>query len=358
MQARYQIRLYNISGAQVAVLDNWDNLEINKNVNGFHDHVLQMDLDDERVQYFTTDALLRIMRRIPGESWYEEYCGFHRTPHKTISEKGKKQFVSYGRGLVDLLRRRSLGYYATSAFGIKSGPGETVMKEFVNENAGPGANNALRLSNGVTLGLSIEGDSGRGDNWFGQRSYRNLLELLQEIALATDVDFDVVYLGANLFEFRCYYPCLGTDRTTTVKFAPELGNMDQPNYSKSRTEEGNVVFALGSGEGTSRHTLVRSTAAVGDSPWNRSEIICDARQEDTYNALNTAALEALEAAQAREEFNFQVIQTPGLQYGKDYFLGDLITARFEDVISVKKIVGIKIQVSEGKERIAAEFADL
>jgi hypothetical protein len=354
MQGRYQIRLFNTSGAQVAVLDHWDNLEINKNLNGLHDHVLSFDLDDPRVDMFTLDSIVQVLRKYSGGNWYEEYCGFHRTPHRTISEKGRKQFVSYGRSLVDLIRRRTIAYFATTAYTLKSGPGETVIKSYVNENAGPLATDPPRHTDGVTTGLSIEGDLGRGTNWFGQRSYRNLLEVVQEIALATGVVFEVVYTDNATFEFTVREK---TANLTNLVFAPEMGNMAQPNYSYSRSEEGTVAIALGAGEDVSRNILVVTNSRLGDSPWNKCEMSVDARQEDTYNGLLSAAEEELVRSSAKENFSFLTLQTPSTMYGRDYNLGDTITARFGSVQTTKLITQVKIQVREHKENIQIGFSD-
>ena len=132
-QARYQVRLHDTSGALVAVFGDWQNLEVNLNVNSFHDHVFQLRGDDERRDYFTTDSIFRVLRRTQELDWYEIYTGFTRTEQDSISEKSRQIFTTYGRGLVDLLHRRTIAYFATTAFTLKSGPGETVLKSYVAE---------------------------------------------------------------------------------------------------------------------------------------------------------------------------------------------------------------------------------
>lgn len=350
--------MQNTSGQQVAVFDNWRNLEVNRNVNGFDDHVLVLNGDDPRVDLFTPDSIVVVRRKVEGEDWYTEYEGFHRTSQRDISESSQKIFTSYGRGFVDLLRRRIIAYHATTAYTLKGDPGETSMKEHVNENAGPAATVAnTRLLNGITTGLTIEPNLARGTNWFGDRAYRNLLEVLQEIAKATGVDFDVIRTGDVTFEFRCYYPQRGTNRTSTVIFSPKGHSMVQPTYSLSRVEEVNTVVALGDDTATSRKTLVLDTTETVSSPWNQCEAAHDARQETTYNGLTTAAQYELEHAKAKEEFTFKVMQTHSLRYGRDYFLGDIVSAEMDNILKTRKISGVKIRVSEGKETIDFEFTN-
>ena len=59
----------------------------------------------------------------------------------------------------------------------------------------------------------------------------------------------------------------------------------------------------------------------------------------------------LEALRPRESFNFEPIQIESLQYGRDYFLGDLVTARYESIERDVQIETVNIQVQNGKELI-------
>jgi hypothetical protein len=191
-----------------------------------------------------------------------------------------------------------------------------------------------------------------------------LLDLLQEISAVGAVDYDVVRTdvpgsGAVTFEFRCYSPQLGTDRSATVQFATQFGNMQNPYYTFSRTEEYNRIVVLGAGEDSSRRFVVEESAYTADSPWNLIEKSQDARQEDTLAALIATADAALATGAPQETLTFSVLQTAAYQYGRDYFLGDIVTAAFDDDISTtKKITGVTLNVSEGKEDIAITFSDL
>jgi hypothetical protein len=312
--------------------------------------------DDPRISLFTTDSFLEVRRRIPGEDWYTEAILMHQSPQSQITEGSRQLFTSYSRGLIDLIRRRELLYYANTPYTLKGGPGESVIKSFVNENAGALATSPPRLANGVTLGLSIEFDLARGLQWAGQRSWQNLLDTIQEVAGLTSVDFDVIKTGAQTFEFRCYYPQRGTDRTTSVNFSPTLANMLAPSYTVSRTEEITRVVVLGPGQETDRWVIVREGAAVADSPWRVIEATYDARKETTLLGLQAAGDAQLVKLQAQEAFTFQILQTAHAQYGRDYFLGDIVSAGFGDVATTKKITGVSFNIQDGRENVSMEFA--
>lgn len=379
MAPRYKMRLKNASGALVAELDHWQSLNFTRRINGVDTHQFQFDGALAVVNNFILDAQVEVWRRDlaanPSIDWYLEYEGFHRTGVRQTTGDGQSNFVSYGRGYDDLLARRIILYPAGSAYTNKSGVGETVMKAYVNENAGSGATFPPRsLASGVTPGLSVQTSGGAGVSWSGSRAYRNLLEVLQEIANAAVVDFKVVGIGAALFEFRAKASPWGSDRTTIglnpttglngagnppVVFALGFGNMGAPVYSLNRSGEVTAAIVLGQGTETAR-TLVQRTdpVAIVASPWNRCEASQNATSEKTAAGLNAAGDASLKKNQARESFSFAVIQTPGRLYGRDYFFGDLVTAQYNNIERHKKIIGVSISVAQGRENIRLELADV
>jgi len=172
--------------------------------------------------------------------------------------------------------------------------------------------------------------------------------------------------GPATFEFRWYDGQLGDDRRVgnmdgnpPIVFSLLLGNMALPIYVLARTDEANVVYVGGQGEGTSRVLEIRTDpATIADSPWNRREMFADARNEVTVAALQDKGDRKLEERQAEESFSFDVIQTHACVFGRDYFLGDLITARYSDIERDKKIVGVGIVVQENRDTISVELADV
>ena len=365
MQTRYQVVLYDTNGVRQAVFDDWISLNVDKIVNGIHTHQLSMSEDDPRVSLFTLDSLVEVKRSVldEGLDWYREYIGLHRTTQFNTTVTGKGIFTSYGRGLCDLLARRYILYPAGDpTYSTKNAPGETTMKEFVEENAGPSATAPPRLYNGVTSGLSIQVTAGQGAIWEGDRAYKNLLDILKEVALATGVDFDVVYLGNATFEFRAYYPQLGTSKiqgsTNPVIFSTLHGDMLKPYYTISRTEEVTSIVVLGQGQEANRMNFQLSSADTADSPWNTIELVRDARQESTIVGLQSIATAELEKLQAQEKFTFDVLQIPSSIYGLHYVLGDVITARYRSVSRNKKIIGVSLTCNESGESIRVEFGDV
>jgi hypothetical protein len=240
------------------------------------------------------------------------------------------------------------------------------MKEYVDENCGPSATNPPRLDDGVTAGLTIEADAASGDNWEGSKAYINILSVCQDIANKSGIDFKVRGNGAAAFIFRVYDEQLGDDRSVVgldsvtglngagnppVIFTLHRGNMGEPVYSLKRMAEGNFCFVLGEGIEADRDIVPRSVPdAIDDSPWNKKEFSRDARNRSTTTGYEDAGDSALEENQAEETFSFRPIQVESTLYGRDYFFGDIITGRYQDIEKNKKLVGMDLIINDQGEK--------
>ena len=378
MATRYQIRLKNLAGAQVGLITDWRTLTYTKRVNNVDEYTLVIDGELDVVDDFVLDGQIEILRRdiasVPPIPSTLDFEGFHRTTVRQTNVDSLSTFTSRGAGYDDLLRRRSILFRASSAQADKSGVGETVMKAYVDENAGPGATAPPRLFAGVNTGFTIEADGGAGTAWEGERSFRPLLSVLREIAEATDVDFQVIGTGPATFQFTAQARPLGIDRSQTgidpatglnsagnppLVFALGFGNMGVPVYSLQRSAEVNAVIVLGQGNATNRVVEERiSSAAVSASTWNRVESVQNANQEALIAGLDVFGDAILAKLQAKEDFNFEVIQTEAAKYGRDYFLGDLVTARYKDIERTKQIISVTVSVDQGNETITVELGDI
>ncbi len=377
MSARYEVRVYDNLGALQAVVTEWRVLTYTNRVNNVGTYNLEMDGDSPFVDLFDLDGRVEIRRRdqdaSPVIDWAVDFAGLHRTESRRITEAGLSVFNSMGGSYTHLLARRGIAFQKASSGADKSGKGETVMKDYVRENAGVGATVPPRLFDGVTPSFTVETDLARGSDWEGERSFRNLLEILREISKATAIDFEVVSTGAASYEFRARPFPIGQDRTVEgldrvtglnaagnapVVFSLDFGNMQSPEYSLNRMTEATAVLVLGQGIEGDRQVVQRTSAALTASPLNRFESFQDGSQDEATEALEDIGDAALEKLQARETFTFQTVQIPGLLYGRDYFVGDTVTARYRDIQRDKQILGVTIGVQEGREDIDVLLGDV
>ncbi len=371
MATRYEIALLDQLGEQVAVITDWRRLEYTNVVNGVGQYKLIIDGDLPVVDDFALDGQIIISRydlaASPTIPKYNDFSAFHRNEIRSTSENGMSTYESQGVSYDHLIRRRIINFRPGTSGADKSGAGETVMKAYVNENAGPDAVSPPRISGGVTQNLTIQADVAGGSAWEGTRGFKGLLDVLKEIADSTAVDFEVV-AGSSpaTFVFNAKARPIGTDRSVSntagnapLVFSLDYANMIEPSYTLSRMAEINRSVVLGQGQPGTREVAVRSGAGVADSPWNLIEGTRGAGQEADTAALNVIGDAMLQALRARETFNFDVFQTESSKYGRDYFLGDIVTARYQNVQRDLQIVGVGITVEAGLgEEIRISVSDV
>lgn len=337
MSIVWELRLHDNAGARVATFDTWPALQVEVGVNRPAVFALELDGNDPRVALFEHDGILEgwWTDADAGIAWRREFCGLCVDPRKWTDAQGGKHYQISGLGLEDVLARTIIDQDAGSAASRKTGVGETVLKAWVDQEAGPGAGARART------GLSIEADAAAGGTWSGQRSNRSLLTVCQQVAEATKLQFGIerTATGAFTFEFRVWAP---TDRRTTVRFAEVFGNMGQPSVTETQSAVANWIKAAGDGSGASRDVAYDTDAAsIALSPWGQRERFVNAAGQDVGDELDDRAAQELVANRARVGFDFTVIQTPGTLYGLHYFLGDYVTAIYDGVSYDRRIDAVR-----------------
>ncbi len=377
MAGVYQLRLKEPTGALVAIIDDYREMSFDKIVNEMGSFVVLLNGYDPKTSFFELDSQVEVYRRdvTYGIDWYLEWEGFIRDFGYNLDDAGDYTFTANAVSYHHLLKRRIIAYKAGVSQTIKSDYGETVMKEFVSENCGGDAL-ALngRIRDGDFTGFSVEPVTGAGNVWQGQRSYVNVLEVVQEVAKAAEVDFDVVGIGDGLFEFRTFLPYLGTDRSNTnvdvttglnsagnapIIFNPSLGNCTEVNFTKARKDEVTVAFVAGQGQGDDRVVSITLSTAATDSPYNDIEMYGDARNTEDDDDLLSQGEAMLAEKQMSESFTFVPIQTAQSAYGKHYYHGDFVTGQFLTLGSIdKRLLRVSIQVGADGEKIELELGDV
>ncbi len=368
MSHEYNIQIKDTAGVPIQTLVTWRSLRFTRRVNGLGGHQLTLNGGQSFVNDIGLDFQIEINRshRNPTIASRREYEGFHRTQVRSTPRAGLDLFTSFGVSYEHLLERRAILYRSGTSQSSKSGAGETVLKEFVDENAGPGAGVAARIASGITPGLSIQPDGAAGTTWTGARAWRNLLAVAQEISEEAGVDFQVVGDGPATFVFNAQATPIGDDRSVgnpagnpPVIFALNFSNMISPVYSLNRRNELTAAVVLGQGQAAARVVVERQNAAtIGNSPWNRIERTHQGNLESTTAGLNAIGDALLDELAPRESFSFTALQTPALAYGLDYFLGDIVTARYKTIERNYQIVAITFSVEDGQEVIDLEVKNI
>jgi len=365
--AEYQVWLKDHDGSRVAVFagtgretGGLQSLRFEKWLRTPGQCVVEIDGTDERIDYFLLDYQVEIWRRdMAGNlDWYRVFEGFHRGDEWRQDESGRDLYASTSQHYNILLLAEPIRWPAGSDQATKSGACETVAKEYVDENVGPGATSPPRDDAGVMPGLTVEADGGTGATWSGGRAGKNLLDVLVELADYAPADFMVVGTGAATFEFQWRATRWGDDKTwdnaagtPAVVFDPKLGNCRNVLYTYDRTAETNVVYVLGQGRQDTRRTVTRTSGAETDSPWARRAVTRDARNTYSTDALNDKGDEVLDKTKARVKTQVDVAQTTATRFGRDWDIGDLVTLRYRNISVSQKIVGVRVEIDNGGNEI-------
>jgi hypothetical protein len=202
-----------------------------------------------------------------------------------------------------------------TAYDVRRGAAETVLRGYVEANAGPAARPERRVP-----GLMLAADLLRGGTVTGRGRFQTLHELLRPLALAGgDLGYRIVQQGNGL-EFSVFAP---TDRTRTAIFSEGLGNLAGFSY-EAHAAEANYIIVGGQGVGATR-TIVERGDSSSIVAYGRVEVFKDRRDTDDPVELQQAIDEELAERADRVGLSIAPVDTEGLRFGVDYDLGDRVT---------------------------------
>lgn len=233
------------------------------------------------------------------------------------------------------------------AYDIRSGVAETVIKEYVNENIGPGAVVSRQVEN-----LIIETDGLRGETVQAKARFNQLQELLYPLAQTGGLGYTIAQDNGNLL-FKVYEP---EDKTSTIR-------MDLFNQKLSRAEYAYAVAKVtraivgGQGEEEWRKFLevtnVDSLAA--ESEWSRRiEVFKDSRNSSDLTQLEQSGLESLiDEGKTITELAVSPSDDINMKFAVDWYLGDKVTVVIDELEAQAVVTEVGISIDSDGVRIAA-----
>ena len=350
MTSEHKLIIRTAAGVKVAEVSDYLWLSYTREVN--KPGLLRFALNGEHaaIGLLEDKGQVEVWRRnvAVGLDWTLDFVTLYRKQVRSFSDRARFEAACPGV-LVKLKWRHVLWFAGTADRSTFTGwAAETIMKALVRYNAGSEATVANgRQREGVMSEITDEGDGGQGNTISSYGcAWANVLEALQEVAAIGGGDFDLIKTGANAFEFRWYTGQRGTDRSGTVKFAVNLGNMANPEYADDRLDEATVAVVGGQGEETARAVVVRTGPDYAAD--NDIEVFVNAAGLTTTSGLETQGDQTLEERRRLAQFAFDPVQTPGTFYGVHYFLGDLVSARYDTLTATFKVQAVTIAAQPGR----------
>lgn len=369
MSTDYELHIKNSGGVLKHVLTDMRGLAYVREVNAAG--WCRFDLDGSHAAIGTLapsgvidpNAQIEVWRRSRafGIDWQCDFYGLMQDDSQAADDDGLTTYSATCAGQLSLLGRAVVGYKSgvSNRSNFAAAKGETVLKNLVKYNAtSSGTTGDGRIRTVTIAGVSVATDAAGGNTIDVACAWRNLLATLQDVAAIAGGDFDLVRTAATSWEFRWYAGQLGTDRSATVTFALERGNMAKPVLTRIRSRERTVAIVAGQGEGNARSTVVRTSSSYAAGTRD-AEMYLDARDLTATAGLEDRGDQALSENRALDALSFDVIQTPGCAYGLHYFLGDRVKANFAGVSVTKKVQRVSVELAtSGDERIAVELVNV
>ena len=237
-----------------------------------------------------------------------------------------------------------------------TGPATAAMAYYVRRNA-LDEQNANRLIPHLAIGdvpATAQQVSYRG-------RFQALTEILAEIGQATGIGWGVEFDSASrLFRF---VPRVGRDRTASVVFSPEFGNVATVAFSHSTVRTRTVALTAGQGDGPDRVWELRySGADYPNGPPEglaRREVFVDARDTETIEQRGDRATSRLAELRDEQSVEFSLLGGGAYDYPTDFALGDVVRVDYPEfayeearIIAVRQRwdeAGRTVSVSVGSE---------
>lgn len=356
MPSEYEILIRDPAGALQAIIPGrgFIRLEYVREVNGAGLALFDIPSNHTAIPYLEDDGIVEIRWRdvAAGVTWYTDFGGLYADYDRWTDGNGLSMFRAYCTGYLDLLGGETVAYPANTANRsyFSAQPAETIMKTLVAYNA---VTASATVANGRdyttdVAGVTVATDGGFGNTLTRDFAGQNLLAALQDTAEVGGGDFDLVRTTGAAWQFRWYTGQRGTDRTASVVFSLGYKNMESPKLTRNRLLERTRVVVLGQGEEGTRARVVRTGANYDAGGRNRTIYV--STNETATAALNAAGDLRLRELEARSNLDFVVRQTAARMYRRDYFLGDLVRANYEDIVADKQIIQAAIVVEQTGDR--------
>jgi hypothetical protein len=327
MAPEYAVYVYTAVGTLSAICTDFLTIAVNKTVNAVD--VAQFDVNavSTTAPYIVYGAIVEVYRQDieAGIASTREFAGTIRGIVTTYGQTTviTAQAVGTNAILSDRIVAYKSGVANRSQFSAQ--PAETIMKTLYNFNLGASATVVNgRMLSGVLTGAAVATSGGLGTTTSLSCSGQNLLSVLQEVQLTGGGDFALVYTAPATWTFTWYTGQLGTDRSASVILSVETGTIAKLVLRTNRITDTTAAVVAGQGEGSARAIVTRPASLP--TGLGLRETWVDARnQKTTAEYTQLGDVELRNAVRSQVTLQTEVLQNAALRYGRDYFLGDLVT---------------------------------
>jgi hypothetical protein len=239
----------------------------------------------------------------------------------------------------------------TSAYDVRTGAAETVIKGYVNANIGPSAPVARRIAS-----LTVQASSGLGVSVDGSARFETLQDLLTGFADLSGLGFTIEQVG-DVLQFQVYEP---VDRSSYVRLDLDNGRLTRSDYAYSTPKLTRAIVG-GQGEGELRDFIERTSAdSLGaEALWGRRiEQFVDNRSGIDVTELEQAGDKEL-VTNGKTFVSVDVMPSDDqtMLFGVDWNLGDRVTVVVGTTELVAVVEKVALLISEDGVRLGATVGE-
>lgn len=323
------MRIYTQTLEKIGEIDNYESLQFGRSWHDIGKFELRLSNDVEYAEsLFDDNFILMDQKRVGVITGY------------AVDENNQR--VVKGFQLKRILSQRIITPPAGTTHDRRYADAETVMKHYVDRHVMYPSNSDRIIPNFV-----MNANQKRGPYLQWESRLKNLAEEEKEISQASGLGWDVwidedlrhfvfdVFSGKNLTRNQTTYP--------PVVFSVELDNVLKREFEKDTTNYKNIAYVGGQGEGETRSIVEVSLKTV--SGLSRKEVFIDARdlsnqteenidkpESEIVKMLTDRGKQKLESEHNKSiSFSCVISEKPGMEYEKDWSIGDTVTCYDNDI---------------------------
>lgn len=146
---------------------------------------------------------------------------------------------------------------------------------------------------------------------------------------------------------------MGDIKHPYIIFSEKKKNLLEGKVTDDNTNYKNVGYACGKGENENRLiTVIGNTTG-----FNRREIYIDLSNIDDATELITEGQKKLDTYKMVQSIEGKIYQIPNMEYGKDWFLGDIVSIEADGIYTDKRIIQVKETFERNNKQLTVGFGD-
>jgi hypothetical protein len=251
-------------------------------------------------------------------------------------------------------------FSAGTGYDIQTGVAyETAMRHYITQELISPTDTA-RILSGISF-AEIDGTRGGTVDDIQKRT-ESVLETIVALSKTSTLGFDLVWTPPGLNFKIAFYE--GVDRSAVgpgcVTLSEGIRNVKGYNFSEDTTQEKNIVYVGGTGDGASR-ALEEVYSGTEPTGWDRREGWIDGTDCSTSDQLIEKGLQFLADCSDNTSMSFEYNPlSPATIFGRDFTLGDIVNAVLPGVATLtRRIVsaswtydstGVTLKMEAGKKK--------